>query len=199
MHVQCVCPVLFVQISVYFPHNDNKVSWLWLWTLIIFTISCATASGSSLTRSKVNSIAPVSLYFPFSFLGSSTQSFRAMEDFFPSSSSLSSTRTPVSSAKKAWFRRSLMEYLQETHTHTHQRLTHTKGHYGANDVQHTQTSALPQPNSGCNVRVEEQTQNKDRLDPHAWRLRSCPTYLSSHRWQIHSPIISLISGSLTLL
>lgn len=73
-------------------------------------------SGTSFTKSKVNSMAPVSLYFAFSFLGSSTHSLRAMVDFLPSSSSLSSTLTPVSSAKKAWFRRSLMEYLRDAHT-----------------------------------------------------------------------------------
>lgn len=81
--------------------------------IIFLTISWATTSGISFTKSKVNSMAPVSLYFPFSFLASSTHSFRAIDDFFPSSSSLSSTLTPVSSAKNAWFRRSLMEYLQE--------------------------------------------------------------------------------------
>lgn len=75
------------------------------------TISCATASGTSFSRSKVNSMAPPSLYLPFSLRGSSTHSFSAMEVFIPSSSSASSTLTPVSSAKKAWFSRSLMEYL----------------------------------------------------------------------------------------
>lgn len=77
------------------------------------TISCATTSGTSFSRSNVNSMAPLSLYFPFNFLWSSTHSFRAIEAFFPSSSSASSTLTPVSSAKKAWFNRSLMLYLEE--------------------------------------------------------------------------------------
>lgn len=75
------------------------------------TISCATASGTSFSRSKVNSMAPPSLYLPFSLRGSSTHIFSAMDVFIPSSSSASSTLTPVSSAKKAWFSRSLMEYL----------------------------------------------------------------------------------------
>lgn len=57
-------------------------------------------------------MAPLSLGLPFSFLGSSTQSRRAMVDFLPWSSSASSTRTPVSSAKKAWLSRSLISYLE---------------------------------------------------------------------------------------
>lgn len=77
------------------------------------TISWATTSGTSLSRSNVNSMAPLSLYFPFNFLWSSTHSLRAIDAFFPSSSSASSTLTPVSSAKKAWFSRSLMVYLGE--------------------------------------------------------------------------------------
>lgn len=117
--------------------NNKSQEWgkpnQWTLQLLIFTISWATTSGTSLTKSNVNSMAPVSLYFPFSFLGSSTHSFRAIEDFFPSSSSLSSTLTPVSSAKNAWFRRSLMEYLQETHKQ--KLLTCTKGHYKPNDEQ----------------------------------------------------------------
>ena len=77
------------------------------------TISCATTSGTSFSKSNANSMAPVSLYFPFNFLWSSTHSLRAIEAFFPSSSSASSTLTPVSSAKKAWFNKSLMVYLGE--------------------------------------------------------------------------------------
>lgn len=76
------------------------------------TISWATSSGVSFSKSKVNSMAPLSLGLPFSFLGSSTQSRRAMVDFLPWSSSASSTRTPVSSAKKAWLSRSLISYLE---------------------------------------------------------------------------------------
>lgn len=78
----------------------------------VITISWATSSGVSFSKSKVNSMAPLSLGLPFSFLGSSTQSRRAMVDFLPWSSSASSTRTPVSSAKKAWLSRSLISYLE---------------------------------------------------------------------------------------
>lgn len=101
------------------------------------TISWATSSGVSFSKSKVNSMAPLSLGLPFSFLGSSTQSRRAMVDFLPWSSSASSTRTPVSSAKKAWLSRSLISYLEgewlpdraqgtrglHTHLHTQYQVT----------------------------------------------------------------------------
>lgn len=84
-----------------------------------FTISWATSSGVSFSRSKVNSMAPLSLGFPFSFLGSSTHNLKAIVDFLPWSSSASSTLTPVSSAKKAWLSRSLISYLK------HQNSCHT--------------------------------------------------------------------------
>ncbi len=76
-----------------------------------FTISWATSSGTSLLRSKENSIASLSLYFPLSFFTSSILSHSLIASISPSSSSANSTRTPVSSWKKAWFRRSLIEYL----------------------------------------------------------------------------------------
>lgn len=78
-----------------------------------FTISWATSSGTSLSKSKENSIASLSLYFPFNFLISSIRSHNLIAIFSPSSSSANSTRTPVSSWKKAWFKRSLMEYLSK--------------------------------------------------------------------------------------
>lgn len=78
-----------------------------------FTISWATSSETSLLRSKENSMASLSLYFPLSFFISSILSHNLIASISPSSSSASSTRTPVSSWKNAWFRRSLMEYLKE--------------------------------------------------------------------------------------
>lgn len=56
-------------------------------------------------------MASLSLCFPFSFLGSSTQIRRARQSWEPVSSSANSTRTPVSSPKNAWFRRSRIESL----------------------------------------------------------------------------------------
>lgn len=106
-------------------------------------------------------MAPVSLYLPFSFLGSSTHSLRAMVDFLPSSSSLSSTLTPVSSAKKAWFRRSLMENLRDERTQAHTNSSFggaQEGHYNPNDAQHTESSTVSQPNSGADVTQREQQQ-----------------------------------------
>lgn len=50
-----------------------------------------------------------------------------------------------------------MEYLQEIHKH--QLLTHTKGHYDSNDAQHTETSTVPEQNTGINVTQQEQKQN----------------------------------------
>lgn len=76
-----------------------------------FTISWATSSGTSLLRSNENSIASLSLYFPLSFFTSSILSHSLIASISPSSSSANSIRTPVSSWKKAWFRRSLIEYL----------------------------------------------------------------------------------------
>lgn len=91
-------------------HRTCSCTWMGNYSL---TISCATTSGTSFSKSNVNSMAPLSLYFPFNFLWSSTHSLRAIEAFFPSSSSASSTLTPVSSAKNAWFNKSFMVYLGE--------------------------------------------------------------------------------------
>lgn len=56
-------------------------------------------------------MASLSLCFPFNFLGSSTQIRRARQSWMPVSSSASSTRTPVSSPKNAWLRRSRIDSL----------------------------------------------------------------------------------------
>lgn len=123
----------------------------------MFTISWATASGTSLLRSKVNSIAPLSLYFPFSFFWSSTQSLRAIDVFLPSSSSASSTLTPVSSAKKAWFSRSLMEYLGKEKSHAIGSLTFSS------EIQYTYTVLFQQGINGRLVLIPA------LVYFHAWR------------------------------
>lgn len=77
----------------------------------LLTISYATSSGVSVSKLKLNSIASLSLCLPFNFLGSSTQSLKPSDEFEQSSSSANSTLNPVSSAKNAWFSRSLIDNL----------------------------------------------------------------------------------------
>ncbi|TNN84847.1 hypothetical protein EYF80_004892 [Liparis tanakae] len=59
-----------------------------------------TSSGTSVYSSNRNSMALLSLYFPWSFLVSSMRSHSFRPDFTMSSSSASSTWTPLSSWKK---------------------------------------------------------------------------------------------------
>lgn len=81
-----------------------------------------------------------------------------------------------------------MEYLQETHKQQLQ--TCSKGHYKPNHAQHTETSTVPEPNTGINVTLKEQKQNNrvrvtstyiqnvSQAPRHC--QRSWSTYLSSH-------------------
>lgn len=80
---------------------------------VVFVFSCKWKTVDQEAASRLDGIRTNGLdLLPFSFLTSSIRSHSLMAITSPSSSSASSTRTPVSSWKKAWFSRILMAYLR---------------------------------------------------------------------------------------